>query len=124
MDRGLAARALSWLLLPATAALVVSAFSLTHTGYTGIKLRGAEVATIAPGSPGARAGLRPGDLLRPPGTTRTSGMLGVDPIAAATPGQPLMLLRERDQVTTSVWIAPEPLPDLDPEHPGIGVRRV
>ncbi|MEO5988616.1 MAG: hypothetical protein ABIU54_00295, partial [Candidatus Eisenbacteria bacterium] len=113
MERGLVARTLSWLLLPATAALVVSAFSLTRTGYTGIKLRGAEVATVTPASPGARAGLRPGDLLRPPGATRTSGMLGVDPIAAAAPGRPLLLLRERDHITTPVWIAPEPLPDVD-----------
>lgn len=113
MERGVAARTLSWLLIPATAALVVSALSLTRTGYTGIKLRGVEVATVATGSPGARAGLRPGDLLRPPGATRTSGMLGVDPIAAATPGTPLLLQREREGVITPVWIAPDPLPDID-----------
>ncbi len=111
MERGMTARTLSWLLLPATAALVVSAFSLTRTGFTGITPRGQEVAAVAPASPGARAGLRVGDLIRPPGAKRTSGTLGVDPLASATPGRPLLLLRERDGVTTPVWIAPEPLPD-------------
>ena len=113
MERGPAARTLSWLLIPATAALVISALSLTRTGYTGITPRGVEVAAVAPNSPGARAGLRPGDRLRLPATQRTRGTMGVDPIGSATPGRPLLLLRERDGVTTSVWIAPEPLPDIE-----------
>lgn len=111
MDRGLTARMLSWLLVPATVALVISALSLTRTGYTGITPKGAEVVSVAKGSPGARAGLRPGDRLLPPGPRPARGTLGVDALASARPGQPLLIVRERAGVQRTVWLAPEPLPE-------------
>ncbi len=101
-------RALSWLLVPATAALLLSALSLPRHGWTGLTLQGDRIVTIEPGSPGARAGLRPGDLLHRPG--ERTRLLSMGPLAMATPGRPLVLERERLAERSQVWIAPEPLP--------------
>lgn len=101
-------RVLSWLLLPATLALLLSALSLPRHGWTGLTLQGDRIVTIEPGSPGARAGLRPGDLLHAPG--ERSRLLALDPLGVAEPGRPLVLERERLGVRTLVWLAPEALP--------------
>lgn len=101
-------RALTWLLLPATAALVVAALDLPRHGWSGLSLQGDRVVSVVPASPGARAGLRPGDLLHRPG--ERSRLLALDPLSTAEPGQPLVLERERLGARARVWLAPEPLP--------------
>lgn len=111
MEHGLGNRLLTWLMLPATVALVVSALTLSHHAYTGVSAQGDRVATVEPGSPGARAGLRAGDRILPgPGAGRLS-LLDADPLRGASPGEPLALLRVRGDRSATVWLAPEPLPD-------------
>ena len=94
MDRGTSSPLLSWMLLPVTAALILSALSLPHQPYAGLVLRGDRVWRSLPGGPAERAGLAPGDRLVPlpgqPPFTRS-------PLAYAAPGEPMVLLRERGQ---------------------------
>lgn len=111
MDRGLANRLLTWLMLPATVALVVSALTLSRHAYTGLSLQGERVAAVEPGSPGARAGLRSGDSVFPAPGAPPLSLLDADPLRGASPGVPLALRRERGGDLARVWLAPEPLPD-------------
>mgnify|MGYP001469469756 CR=1 FL=1 len=108
MDRGSASSLPAWLLVPVTAALILSALGLPRQPYTGLVLQGDHVAGVVAGSPAARAGLAPGDRLVPregqPRFTRS-------PLAAATIGQPLDLLRERGSTLIAVRVLPEPPPD-------------
>lgn len=110
MERGLVNRWLSWLMVPATVALVVAALTISRHAYTGVSVQGSRVATVDPGSPGARAGLQPGDLLLPAAGSSPSSLLRADPLRGATPGAPLALRRVRDGRTATAWLAPEPLP--------------
>lgn len=112
MVRGPLDRFLTWLLLPAALALVISALTMSGHGYTGVSLSDGEVATVDAGSPGERAGLRRGDRLRSSGPDRTSA-LAPDALGRVTPGRPIVLQRERDGITTAVWLAPEALPDSE-----------
>lgn len=108
MDRRVPDRWWTAVLLPATFALVVSALTLARHAYTGVSVRENRVATVDPGSPGERAGLRTGDLLRPaPGAAVDP--LEPNPLQDARPGRPLTLLRERGGHSSPVWIAPAPL---------------
>ena len=106
MDRGASAH-LSWMLLPVCAILGLAAFSLPRQPYTGFLLRGDWVARVEPGSPAARAGFEPGDrvLRYPPSNAGPQ-----NPLAAAEPGEPLRLLRERAQHLDEVTLLPKSLP--------------
>ncbi len=108
MERGSPSPLLSWMLVPVTAALVLSALSLPHQPYTGLVLRGDVVAAVIPGSPAQRAGLAPGDHLlqggNRPGFTRS-------PIADAVPGVPLALTRERAGRIADLRLLPATLPE-------------
>ncbi len=110
MERGMVNRWLTWLMIPATVGLVVSALTLSRQAYTGVSLRGDRVATVEPGSPGARAGLRPGDRLLPGPGSPPPGFLDTDLLRHAQPGVPLPLRLGRDGKVEAVWLAPEPLP--------------
>src|SRR5438552_14132439 len=111
MERS-ASSLLSWLLVPVAAMLVASAVSLPQRPYTGLVLRGAEVITVLPGSPAARAGARAGDRLVPaPGT---EGEHDIDRLlSGAAPGRPLTLEIERGGDHLRVWLVPATLPDGD-----------
>lgn len=111
MERGLVNRWLTWLMVPATVALVVSALTLSRHAYTGVSVQGERVATVEPGSPGARAGLRPGDRIFPGPDSPPLSLLDSDPLRRASPGVPLALRLERDGRSAATWLAPEPLPD-------------
>jgi len=108
MDRGNSSPLLSWLLLPVTAALILSALSLPHQPYVGLVLRGDRVVAVVPGSPAERAGIATGDHLVPqpgqPTYTRP-------PLADAVPGVPMILLRERGQGIAAVRVVPATIPD-------------
>jgi serine phosphatase RsbU (regulator of sigma subunit) len=107
MDRGSLSPLLSWMLVPVTAALVLSALSLPRQPYLGLVLRDDWVAAVVPGGPAARAGLVHGDRVVPPaGQPR----LGRSPLAGAAPGEPLTLLVERGGRLASVRLVPEALP--------------
>ncbi len=109
MDRS-ASSLFSWLLVPVAALLVLSAVSLPQRPYTGLVQRDAEVISVLPGSPAARAGARPGDrLVGAPGTTRSAAALA----NGATPGRPIAVTVERDGARRSLWLVPEPLPSGD-----------
>ena len=89
MERS-ASSLLSWLLVPVAAMLVASAVSLPQRPYTGLVLRGTEVITVLPGSPGERAGARAGDRLRP--ASGAAGTRDFDRLlTSASPGHPLTL---------------------------------
>jgi serine phosphatase RsbU (regulator of sigma subunit) len=108
MDRGNFSPLLSWLLLPVTAALILSALSLPLQPYAGLALRGRDVVAVVPGGPAERAGLAPGDRLveqsGQPSFTRSA-------LAYAVPGEPMMLLRERGQTMATVRLVPTTQPD-------------
>jgi len=108
MDRGNSSPLLSWLLLPVTAALVLSALSLPHQPYVGLVLRGDRVVAVVPGGPAEHAGLAPGDHLVPqagqPAFTRS-------PLANAALGVPMNLLREHGTALDAVRVLPVALPD-------------
>jgi serine phosphatase RsbU (regulator of sigma subunit) len=108
MDRGNSSPLLSWLLLPVTAALILSALSLPLQPYAGLALRGESVVAVDRGSPAERAGLAPGDRLVPlpgqPAFTRS-------PMAYAIPGEPMVLLRERHHRLATIRMVPTTQPD-------------
>jgi serine phosphatase RsbU (regulator of sigma subunit) len=110
MERATPSPHLSWMLVPVTAALVLSALSLPRQPYTGLVLRGEIVAAVVPGSPAERAGLAPGDHLVPlpgqPHFTRS-------PMAYAAPGVPMKLLRERGGRLAGLRLVPVTQPDVE-----------
>ena len=107
MDRGASVTAFSWLMAPATAILLASALSLPHRPYTGITLRGEQAMGVVPGSPGARAGIAPGDRVSAAGARRDEFQ---GPLHAARPGTPLALVRRRGAESVRVQVVPAPLP--------------
>ena len=101
-----------WLLLPACWALLASGLDLQRQGWTGLSLRpDGRVAVVAPGSPGARAGLRPGDRLTASEPAGRTALLEESPIASARAGQPILLVRERAGQQTAVWLVPAERPE-------------
>jgi serine phosphatase RsbU (regulator of sigma subunit) len=114
MDRPLAGFQFRWLMLPASWVLLMCALSLPRHGYTGLLMRpGGRVESVDVGSPGALAGVLPGDRLAAPDTNRAGQAVATDPLASATPGAPLVVLRERGGATAPVWIAPSAPPDAE-----------
>jgi len=107
MDRGTSSALLTWMLVPVTAGLILSALSLPHQPYAGLTLRGDRVVAVVPRGPAERAGLAPGDVLVPlpgqPAFTRS-------PVAYLVPGQPLVVLRERAGRLEAIRLVPEALP--------------
>ena len=100
-----------WLLLPASWVLLASGLSLHEHAYTGVPPHpGGTIESVDPGSPGALAGLAPGDKLLPADSSRKVDVLTTDPLADAAPDEPLLVMRERAGVRTLVWIAPRALP--------------
>lgn len=112
MDRAASRRWLSWLLVPAAAALAWSGLSLQRHAYHGVLVNNDRVETVEPGSPGARAGLRPGDhvYVRTPSGARRPGR---DALVLALPDRPIVLERERGGQRSTVWLAPEPLAESE-----------
>jgi serine phosphatase RsbU (regulator of sigma subunit) len=110
MDRGARSHLLTWMLLPVSAVLVVSALSLPRQPYTGMLVRGDWVAAVDPGSPAAFAGIARGDRILPLAPA-VAGHLPESPLARATPGVPLTVLRERGRELHEVLLIPRPLPD-------------
>lgn len=106
MDRG-ASPHLSWMLVPVSGVLVLSALSLPRQPFTGLILRGDRVVTVMPASPGERAQLRAGDrvLIWPARANAPQ-----NPLADAAPHRPLKLLRERADRLDEIVLVPEPLP--------------
>jgi serine phosphatase RsbU (regulator of sigma subunit) len=98
MERAASTETLSWLVAPAAALLVASALTLPLQPYTGVTLRGDMVMSVVPGSPGDQAGIQVGDRLVD-SAGRADALGG--PLAAARPGQELVLQR---------WLGSEPQP--------------
>lgn len=113
MDRSAADRWMSWLILPACAALLASAATLPRRAWTGVSVQDDRVAIVESGSPGDLAGLRPGDRLRLPTGARRGSALDPSPLHGATPGQPMVIERERAGSRSLAWLAPEPLPESE-----------
>jgi serine phosphatase RsbU (regulator of sigma subunit) len=114
MDRPVAGFQFRWLMLPASWVLLMCALSLPRHGYTGLQMRpDGRVESVDVGSPGALAGVQPGDRLTAPDTNRAGQAVGSDPLASATPGTPLVVRRERSGATAPVWIAPSAPPDAE-----------
>ena len=112
MDRPGAGFQLRWLMLPASWVLLVCALSLPRHGYTGLQIRpDGRVESVESGSPGALAGLEPGDRLSAPEDDRAGRAAPADPLESAAPGVPLVVMRERGGATVPVWIAPSAPPD-------------
>ena len=108
MDRGTSSPLLSWLLVPVTAALILSALSLPGQPFAGLVLRGDQVVAVVPGGPAERCGLAPGDRLVPlPGQPQFTR----SPLAYAVPGESMALLRERRGGLATVRLVPSALPD-------------
>lgn len=106
MERSAWSRTLTWMWAPVCAVLVLSAWSLPRQPFTGLVLRDDWVAAVVPGSPAALAGFARGDRITAPEAGRLAG-----PLEHATPGVPLVLLRERGHQLTEVRLTPAPLPD-------------
>ena len=114
MDRPVAGFQFRWLMVPASWVLLVCALSLSRHGYTGLVLRpDGRVESVTDGGPGALAGIQPGDRLTAPATNRAGQAVPTDPLASATPGTPLVVLRERGGATAPVWLAPSAPPDAE-----------
>jgi serine phosphatase RsbU (regulator of sigma subunit) len=113
MNRGAADRWLTWVILPACAALVFSATTLSRHAWVGTSVRSDRVATVEPGSPGALAGLRAGDRITLVGEQPVASSLDTDPLRHALPGRPLLLERERAGISSLVWLVPAPLPERE-----------
>src|SRR5216117_1806965 len=121
MDRPTGGFQLRWLLVPAAWVLLVSGLGLPGRAYTGLMVRpDGRVGSVDPGSPGALAGLHPGDRLSAPETgsgspraPRPTDALAADPLAGATPGVPLVVMRERAGASMPVWIAPRAQPQAE-----------
>jgi serine phosphatase RsbU (regulator of sigma subunit) len=111
MDRSAADRWLTWLILPACAALVCSAMTLSRHAWTGTTVQEDRVATVEPGSPGAQAGLAAGDHIQLAGERPPGAGLDADPLRLAQPGLPVLLERERGGKRSLVWLAPAPEPE-------------
>lgn len=111
MDRSSTSALVSWLLIPVAAFLVQSALGLPNRPYTGLGQRGGLVATVDPGSPGAQAGLEPGDRLARAGGPPGMAEIGQDPLYDAVPGRPLALQRARGGHIDVVWLTPRPEPE-------------
>jgi serine phosphatase RsbU (regulator of sigma subunit) len=113
MERSVVDRWLTWLILPASAALVLSALTLSRHAYTGVTVNGDRVATVEPSSPGALAGLRPGDHISLATPERRPSKLDSDPLRRAEPGLPLLLDRDRDGRHALAWLVPSPMPESE-----------
>src|SRR5207249_4588158 len=111
MERS-ASSLLSWLLVPVAAMLVALAVSLPQLPYTGLVMHGAEVITVLPDGPGARAGAREGDRVL--WVFDGDGRHDADRLlTGASPGRPLTLLVARGAARRSLWLVPATLPDGD-----------
>ena len=110
MEDRLTDRLWTWLLVPATAALLVSSLTLSRHAYTGLSVQDGRIVAVDAGSPGERAGLRPGDRLSPAGPRQRPDPLAPGPEQTASPGLPVLLTLERGGWRGPVWLAPEPLP--------------
>ena len=110
MDRPGPGFQLRWLLLPASWVLLASGLSLHEHAYTGVSLHGGYVESVDAASPGALAGLVPGDQVLPADSSRRVDVLSPGPLSGAAPGEPLLVMRERAGVRTLVWLAPRALP--------------
>jgi serine phosphatase RsbU (regulator of sigma subunit) len=110
MERGAPADALSWLVLPAAAVLVLSALTLPSQPHTGLSLRGDVVGWVLPQGPGAAAGLAPGDRLARADERPSILSTLRSPLAGARPGVPFQVRREREGRIDTVTLSPAPLP--------------
>jgi serine phosphatase RsbU (regulator of sigma subunit) len=113
MDRRSVDRWLSLLILPASAALVLSALTLSLHAYTGVSVTGDRVGAVTPGSPGDVAGLRPGDRIRDAEGRAHPSAMDPNPLHYAQPGTPVLLDRERSGTHRLVWLVPEALPESE-----------
>ncbi len=101
-------------MVPVAWVLLVSSLSLPHRAYTGVSLQPeGRIGSVDDGSPGHAAGLVPGDRLFAPGADRASELLSAGPLAAAEPGVPLVVERERAGQRVPVWLVPRGLPDAE-----------
>jgi serine phosphatase RsbU (regulator of sigma subunit)/MFS family permease len=80
--------------------------------YSGLSLQGRRVASVMPGGPADRAGIRPGDHIRLPDPL-TSLARARGPLAHALPGVPLDLEIERGGERRAVTLEPERLPEAE-----------
>ncbi len=112
MERGPATHLLTWLLLPAAAALAGSALGLAERPYTGIASQGDRVARVEPGSPGDLAGLMTGDRLLVAGDPHAPRVFQ-DPLARVAPGRPVALHIERGGAARHLWLVPRALPAVE-----------
>ncbi len=114
MDRHAPVVPLRWLLLPAASVLLASALSLPQHGYTGLSLRpDGRVESVDSGGPGAMAGVLPGDLLLNAAANARDDVLAPSIPAAAIPGQPMVVIRERAGQRSAVWLAPLGQPESE-----------
>src|SRR5262249_52007572 len=76
----------------------------------GLVIHDERVVSIVAGSPGASAGIVPGDRLRDPSERPGEAGLLRGPLGRAAVGRPLTLELERDGRRALAWMVPEPLP--------------
>ncbi|MEQ1834822.1 MAG: hypothetical protein ABL977_17385, partial [Candidatus Eisenbacteria bacterium] len=120
MDRHTPARALRWLLLPASWVLLASALSLHQRGYMGLSLRpDGRVESVDAGGPGAMAGVRPGDVLLNPDPAARDDVLAPSLSAAVSPGEPVVVVRERDGQSLLLWLAPVRQPESERRYTSV-----